>query len=258
MVDTHPSRRAQPARWLLTWLLLFGVVGDGQAADFGRGFTVGGDLAVTSDYIYHGVSESNGHAAVQADLHADASSTFCGAWSSTRDRTLDPYADYDLEVYVGHRFALSSAWSATVDARSHYFLGGTQEDGSADYQQVTGSLSYLDRWTVSAGALPNAVHYWFDERVGRSLAWFGETSGQWLLLGEGLFVTGGAGYYHANGTGPSIRRGGGYLYGNAGIAFEHRRWRVDVGYFLAQGNARRLFPYPIPSDRFAGTLSWRF
>jgi uncharacterized protein (TIGR02001 family) len=248
-------------RGLLSWVLLLGVlgcVGPVPALTLDGDFTLGGVLAVTSNYIYRGVSESNGHLALQADLHADHSGTFLGVWSSTRDHTLDPYAYYDLEVYVGHRFALGSSWSATLDARSHYFVGGAQREGSADYQQAGASLSYLDRWNFSVAALPNAVHYWFDERVGRSLAWFAETSGQWLVLDRGLFVTAGAGYYHATSNGPGIRRGAGYPYGNAGIAFEHRRWRIDLGYFLTQGNARRLFPYPIPSDRFAGTLSWRF
>jgi uncharacterized protein (TIGR02001 family) len=253
-VMTARARGLPP--WLLA-LLALGSAPTAPAADLGSDIAVGGDLAVTSDYIYRGLSESNGHAAVQADLHADLNGTFLGAWASTRDHTLDPYADYDVEVYLGHRFALAGSWSATLDVRSHYFVGGPQGEGSADYQQATASVSYLDRWTVSIGAIPNAVHYWFEERVGRSLAWFAETSGQWLVLGEGFFLTAGAGYYQADGTGPRIRRSGGYAYGDAGVAFECRRWRVDVGYFFAQHEARRLFPYPI-SDALAATLTWRF
>ncbi len=58
--------------------------------------------------------------------------------------------------------------------------------------------------------------------------------------------------------GRASARGGGYAYGNAGLAFEHRRWRLDVGYFVAQGKARQLVPYPVPSDRLAGSVVWRF
>jgi hypothetical protein len=228
------------------------------AADFLGDVTAGGSLALTSDYIYRGVSESNGHAAAQADLHADSGGSFVGAWGSTRDHSLDPYADYDVEIYLGHRFDLSSAWSATLSARSHYFVGGKQEDGSADYQQISGSLTYLDRWTLSLSAIPNAVHYWYTARVGRSVAYVADTAAQWLISSAGLFATGGAGYFYASRTGPGIGAGGGYAYGNAGLAFEHRQWRVDVGYFLAQGKARQLIPYPVPSDRLAGTLTWRF
>jgi hypothetical protein len=43
-----------------------------------------------------------------------------------------------------------------------------------------------------------------------------------------------------------------------GLAYEWHNWRIDVGYFLTQDRAQRLFPYPTANDRFAGTLSWRF
>jgi uncharacterized protein (TIGR02001 family) len=253
---SRPARAAVPA-----WLLLAPLLGPcfsptAAALDLGGNFTLGGSLAVTSDYIYRGVSESDGHGALQADLHVDEGGSFIGAWSSTRDHNLDPYADYDLEVYLGHRFDLSSSWSSTVSARAHYFVAGMQEE-SADYEELTASVTWLDRWTLALSSIPNAPHYWYDERLGRSPAWIAESSGQWLLLPQGLFVTGGAGYYYASRTGAGIAAGGGYAYGNAGLAFEYRRWRLDVGYFVAQSKAGQILPYPV-SDRVAGTIAWRF
>jgi len=251
VADRHLTKRVR-ARGL-PWLLLLELsTRPGQAVDFG------GSLALTSDYIYHGVSESDGRAAAQADVHADDGGTFLGVWGSMRDNSLDPYADYDVEIYLGHRFDLSSTWSAALSARGHYFVGGNQDEGSADYQEITASLTYLDRWTLSASVIPNAVHYWYEEHLSRSPAWIADTTGQWLVYAAGLFVTGGAGYYYATRTGPGIAAGGGYAYGNAGLAFERGRWRVDVGYFLTQSKARLLLPYPIPADRVAGTLIWRF
>jgi uncharacterized protein (TIGR02001 family) len=245
------------ARWLPGLLLALGTA-PVHAVELGSNFTLGGDLAVTSDYIYRGVSESDGHGAVQGDLHLESTGgTFIGVWSSTRDHHFDPYADYDLELYLGHRFALTSAWSATLSARSHYFVGGNQEQ-SADYQELSVALTYLDRWTLEVAAIPNAVQYWFDLRLGRTPAWVADTAVQWQLRPPGLFVTGGAGYYYTDGTGSGIAAGGGYAYGNGGLAYEHRPWRVDVGYFLTQGKAREFFPYPLPSNRVAGTLTWRF
>ena len=40
-----------------------------DVGNFVPGLTPGGELALTSDYIYRGVSESDGHGAVQGDLH---------------------------------------------------------------------------------------------------------------------------------------------------------------------------------------------
>ena len=250
---SRPARAAVPA-WLLLCALLSPLA---VALDLGGNLTLGGSLAFTSDYIYRGVSESNGHDAVQADLHLDDAGTFIGAWGSTRDHNLDPYADYDVEVYLGHRFELGNAWSSTLSARAHYFVAGTQE-GSTDYEELSASISWLDRWTLTLSSIPNATHYWYDYRLGRSPAWIAESSGQWLLLPQGLFVTGGAGYYYASRTGTGIAAGGGYAYGNAGLAFEHGHWRIDVGYFVAQSKAGQLLTYPVPSDRLAGTLIWHF
>jgi uncharacterized protein (TIGR02001 family) len=218
-------------------------------------FSLGGSLALTSDYIYRGLSESDGHGALQADLHLDsAEGTFLGVWGSTRNHSLEPDADYDLEVYLGHRFRLSDTWSATLDAHSHYFVAGRQ-DLSADYQELAASVSYMDRWVLSVTAIPNAVRYYYYYRTSRSPAWVADTSGQWLL-GHGFFVTAGAGYYHQNNGGgiPHV----GYAYGNAGLAFEYRSWRLDVGYFVAQQQAQQLVPYPIVNDHFAATVLWRF
>lgn len=258
----HRSRAAHPRQLLLLLLLAAGVE-PGHAEGFGRDWTLGGSLAVTSDYIYRGVSASNGNPAGQADLHAVTGNTFFGAWGSSRDDELDPYARYDVELYIGHRFDLGNAWGVTVSGRAHFLVGGDQEIND-DTEELSASLSYLDRWTVSITAIPNAVRYWFFPRLGfykrlsRSPAWVADTGVQWLI-GKGFFLTAGAGYYRSTGTGPGIEAATGYGYGNAGIAFEYRRWRIDVGYFLAdEERARKSMPYPSANEQVAATLAWRF
>jgi hypothetical protein len=80
---------------------------------------------------------------------------------------------------------------------------------------------------------------------------------QWLLY-KGIFLTGGAGYYHVTGTGPGIYAAYGYAYGSVGLAWEHRRWRVQLGYYVTGDKARVLVPYPSANERFAGSVAWRF
>jgi uncharacterized protein (TIGR02001 family) len=221
--------------------------------------SLGGDVAITSDYIYQGLSETDGRAAVQLDLHASTlGGTFIGVWTSTLDRNFRPYAGYDVEEYIGQRLALGSAWNIAATATNYSYLGG-QQYYSSDYQRLTASVSYLDRWTFSLSAMPNALRYSGEYRTGRFPAYDAATAGQWLIA-KGLFITGGVGYYLFTGTDstPYPNPSMGYVYGNAGLAYQWRSWRVDVGYFVAQGRAQQLFPYPIAKDRFAGTLSWRF
>jgi len=255
-----PRLRKAPA---LTGLLAgTACLGTGGAwADVPTGIdnlSFGGGLALTSNYIYHGVSESDGHGAVQGDLHlATSGGTFLGSWGSSRDSDLEPGASAVLELYLGHRFELSSTWSATLTGRAHVYLGSNEYEPSADYQELAGTVTYLDRWSLSITAIPNAVRYWVFTRISRSAAWVADASGQWLF-GEHFFVTGGAGYYYSTGTGPGVERATGYAYGNLGVAYEVRHWRLDVGYYLTQDAARRSFPYPTASQQFAATLAWHF
>jgi uncharacterized protein (TIGR02001 family) len=238
--------------------LLGAVTATAEVATPLAGVNVGGDLAVTSDYIYRGVSESDGHGAVQGDVHVGTSGgTFLGIWASSRDGDLQPGADAVLDVYLGQRFELSTQWNATLSARSHYYLGASEYEPSADYQEIAVAASYLDRWSFSISAIPNAVRYWKETRLSRAPAWVADVSGQWLF-GDHFYLTGGAGYYYSTGTGPGIESATGYAYGNIGVAYELASWRLDVGYFLAQDAASRSFPYPVANDRVAATLSWHF
>ena len=249
------SRASLSAAGLLcAWIALSLVPAQrAQAVSFG------GDIALTSDYIYRGFSESDDKPALQLDLHASLlSGTFAGVWISSLDHKYRPYADVDLEEYIGQRFDLNSEWNTSVTVTNYSYQGGHQFY-SSDYQQLSASVGYLDRWSLMVSAIPNAVRYWGDYKYGRYPAYDAETSGQWLLY-RGLFVTAGAGYYLFTGTnaGVNVRSSLGYAYGNIGLAYEWHSWRAEVGYFLTQKRGQVLFPYPVANDRFAGTLSWRF
>jgi uncharacterized protein (TIGR02001 family) len=219
--------------------------------------TFGGDVSLTSDFIYRGLSESNGHPALQLDLHAsDVSGNFIGVWGSTRDRGVEPRADADVDVYVGHRFNFVGTWSTSLSAHYYAYVAG-QQDRSSDYQELSASVSYLDRWTLSLSAIPNAIRYLPYYRVERSPAYVAETTVQWLL-GNHLLVMGGAGYYSIDGAAEYGSSAGGYAYGNAGLGVIWRRYRLELGYFVTQNRAQSLLPYPLANDRVAATLSFSF
>jgi uncharacterized protein (TIGR02001 family) len=213
---------------------------------------IGGEITATSDYIFRGISQSNGHAAAQIDLHASTpGGNFVGGWASTLDEN-----DYELQLYVGHRFDLTPAWSATLTAVDYTYFRHSRAS-SDDYQELSASLSFLDRWSVSATVAPNAVRYWKGWRAGRHPAYVADATGQWPLVGR-VFVTGGVGYYYLSGSSLPGSGGTGYSYGNAGLAYEQQSWRLDVGYFFTDERAQELFPYPRANNRLAATLSWHF
>jgi Bacterial protein of unknown function (Gcw_chp) len=260
-----PTRQRVAAGWLCaTAIAILSPHAGHCQADPGA---IGGNLVLTSDYIYRGVSQSDGHGALQGDLHAStASGTFAGVWASTRDQDLEPGTSAELQLYLGQRFSLGGAWSATLSGRADYFVGGSA-DHSDDYQEISAALTWLDRCTFSLTAIPNAVRYSASiyypgyYHVYRSPAYVADGSGQWLLteglLGGGLYLTAAAGYYYSTRPDHDPPAAIGYLYGNAGLALERRRWRIDVGYYASQSRAAQLFPYPV-ARRLAATVSWQF
>jgi hypothetical protein len=260
---SHLGKTLATPGWLCACTLAVLWAGPGRCQTGGA--TLGGNLAVTSDYIYRGVSESDGHGALQADVHAATDAgTFAGVWASTRDRNLVPRTAGELQLYFGQRFALGSAWSATLAARADAFVGNASS-GTDDYQELGLTLAWLDRWTLSLSAIPNAVRYLtYDtpygyseyHRLGRGPAYVVDSAAQWLLV-RGLFATGGVGFYYASSLGAGPLTTTSYAYGNAGLAYQLQRWRIDLGYFTAQRRAARLFPYPV-ANRLAATLSWQF
>jgi uncharacterized protein (TIGR02001 family) len=224
------------------------------APRFAAAITFDGDLGYTSDYVFRGISETAGRSAGQVDLHlTSGDGTFVGVFASTLGhvwhRGYDSFGwNYELEEYLGHRFDLSPTWSTTVTAVNYSYQNGNAPINN-DYQELSVAVSYLDSWTVTVGAIPNAVRYNWGSRLGRYPAYTVDTSAQLPIVGR-LFLTAGAGYYTSDSTG--------YAYGNAGLAFEFKSLRLDAGYYLAQDRARALFPYGRAGSRFAGSVSWHF
>ena len=233
---------------------------------------IGGNLVATSDYIYRGVSQSDGHGALQADLHASTpAGAFVGVWASTRDGDLEPGTPAQMQIYVGQHFNLGSDWSATVSGRADYFVGAPVRH-SDDYQEISAAFTWLDRYSLSITAIPSATRYvptvcysnglqypCYD--IYRSAAFVADVAGQWLLreglFGGGLYLTAAAGCYYGSAADHDQAPAVSYLYGNAGLALAWRRWRIDVGYFAGQSRGSDLFPYPV-ANRLAGTVSWQF
>jgi uncharacterized protein (TIGR02001 family) len=276
------SQRSSRRRGVcLTWaFLISNVVIVRQAA---AEVSIDGDIAVTSDAIYRGLSESFNRPALQADVHATISTgTFAGVFAlgtfaSGSDQAGEPGATAELTGYLGQHLALGGNWNAQITAYSHHYVGGAQYVPAA-YQEIGAQLSYLDLWSVSVTAIPNAprrpaaADSYVTTRTGRYTAWVAATQAQLQLVSR-LFLTAGAGYYFVQGAGdaysyyepyPSTNpspppSGRGYAYGSVGLAYQWQRWRIDAGYFLAERSAAAtLYPYPSANGHVAATLSWQF
>ena len=128
---------------LRTPVLLFAALSaaTSAAAEF-TGYAV-----LTTDYVFRGVSFSDGHAAAQlgGDVAFDTG-IYLGAWASTVDLTSEFGSQRDLQIdyYLGYGLDLTNKWSVGANVVSYNFPGA---EGRFDYDYFEYSLAinYNDR-----------------------------------------------------------------------------------------------------------------
>lgn len=213
---------------------------------------IGGHLAVTTDYVFRGVSQTRGAPAVQADLHYQTSSGwFIGAWGSTVDLNRGPGATVELNAYGGRSWPLSGSWNARI-AAVHYAYPNDTASLRYDYDELIGSLAFRDRLAASVAWSPNTSRY---SRYGAAVDRTGVTYdlvGRWPLFGP-FAASGSAGYYDLDDL-----FGTGYGYWSAGIEVVLASLQFDLGYFSAGDQATDLFGPESTGSRWSFTAVWRF
>jgi uncharacterized protein (TIGR02001 family) len=106
-----------------------------------------GYLTLTTDYVYRGVTRSDGHGAIQlgADVSLE-SGLYAGVWGSTIDIGDGVTRQRDLEInyYAGYSYNLSDRWIIGASVVAFTFPGAL---GSIDYdhEEYSAYLNYDDR-----------------------------------------------------------------------------------------------------------------
>lgn len=212
----------------------------------------GGALALTSDYVFRGVSQTDGQAAVQADLHArSGTGWFGGAWASTVKPAPSYETAHELDLYAGHGWALSERWAATI-AYVRYLYPHAPPYSHYDAYELSAALRFDDRLSLSAAVSPDARRYsvagWSPR--GQSRAY--EIALRQPLVGP-VAVLAAAGYYDTHAL-----FGASYRAWDAGVAA--RLGAVDLALlrFGVDPSARRLFGGDAADGRWVVTIGWRF
>ena len=111
------------------------------AADFG------GYVALTTDYVKRGVTQSDGDPALHLGVELNfENGFFLGAWGSTVDISNRPAAQRDVEInyYAGYVYDVSDSWRISAGAVVYDYPGQT---GNFNYDYLEYSLggSFDDR-----------------------------------------------------------------------------------------------------------------
>ena len=213
---------------------------------------LGGYLAVTTDYVLRGVSQTRGAAALQGDLHYEnANRWFVGAWASTIDLNPGPGPTLELNAYAGLNRSLGTAWNTRLTA-VHYAYPDDSEVLRYDYDELIGSLSFRDRLAVSVAWSPNTSRYATYQVARNRTAFNYDLVGQWPLTGP-LAVAGGGGDYDLDEL-----FGTGYGYWNVSLVWALPHLQFELGLYATSGEAEELFGHETTGQRWSLTAIWRF
>lgn len=226
----------------------------------------GGSVALTSDDIYRGVSQTCGHPAAQADLHArelgaSGWAAFAGVWTSAGLGDSSCGSAKEIDLYAGYNVALSADLSATFTYTRYAFPGGGYGDPHLsgqryDYDQLGMSWSLMDRLYLTLAWTPDALGYeQYEDSIeveqNRSAFTCGLQGRQ--PLGSWLSLEASAGYDRM-----ADPFGTGYGFWSLGLTHQAGPVELDLAYFGTAARAQRLFGSESAGSRVSATLLWRF
>ena len=243
-------------RMLRVWLpAILALVGPLRCdALWGLPSTVGGSVALTSDYVYHGISESCGHPAAQLDLHfrttpgASAAETFVGVWGSAD--TGHCRTSNEANGYLGVSFLTTRNSSAKLSYVHFAYFG---EYGHIyDYDELEAAWAYQDRVFVTLAWTPDTfrfTEYGFEKD--RSALSYGLQLHQ--PVGRAFTLSAGVGYDQiADPTGT------GYGFWDVGVGYTLDPVQLDLTYVDTAARAAHLFGGYVGGSRWSATVVWRF
>jgi uncharacterized protein (TIGR02001 family) len=226
---------------LLATALVFFVLPVASAAEF-TGYAV-----LTSDYVWRGVTQSDGDPALQ--LGGDvffSSGWFLGAWASTVDIDNGPtrHRDRELNLYTGYAYDVSSLWRVSARVVSYQY---PRQTGNVDYNYVEYSLAtnYDDRVWLEYSYSPDLYNTNLDSHNVEAYA-------EWPLKGN-WSIGAGAGYYDL-----SELSGNGYGYWQLGVTGSFQYADIDFRFHDTNRSAAYVSTDERSAQRVAVTVKVSF
>ena len=111
------------------------------------------NLAVTSDYVFRGISQNNRDPALQGgfDYAFGDSGFYTGIWGSNIDFQDRNGPDVEVDFYVGWNHDFSDQWNGDISVIRYTYYGARDVYGDVDYNEVIGKLAWNKMLTFSVG-----------------------------------------------------------------------------------------------------------
>lgn len=165
------------------FLALIFLSGNSVAAD------ISGYLVLTSDYVFRGVTYSDGHFAAQlgGDV-AFENGVYFGGWATTVDIDSAANSERRLEIdyYLGYSRDITDALTVGANVVAYTFPDA-KGPFDYDYQEYSLSVNYADRLWFEYSYSPDVFHTGSETH---NYGLFSE-----LQIGDRMFASAGVGYY---------------------------------------------------------------
>ncbi|WP_460456040.1 TorF family putative porin [Arenimonas alkanexedens] len=109
------------------------------------------NAAVTSDYVFRGVSQTDEEPALQlgADLNFD-SGFYVGAWLSNVDFGAGS-PDVEIDTYLGWTTDFAEDWNFDIQVNRYNYIGEDDSFGDGDYNELITTVSWAETLSFTWG-----------------------------------------------------------------------------------------------------------
>jgi uncharacterized protein (TIGR02001 family) len=185
--------------------------------------------AVTTDYVFRGVSQTSEDAAFQASFdYGHESGFYAGIWGSGVDFGGTDSPNAEIDTYIGYSFPIGDAFEGDVQIVRYNYVGG--DESAFEYNELIGKLTWNETITGTIGYsndVFNSGEAGIYYGIGASHGW-----------DSGTTVFGGVGYYDLNDVYVSPD---GYVDWNLGVSQGFGPVELSLTYFDTDEDGNELF-----------------
>lgn len=210
-----------------------------------------GLAGLSTDHVFRGRSQTRGDPAAQAGIgYQHHSGVFGGIWASNVDYNPVESGEFELDYILGYGHDLTRDWWGEVTLRQ-YTYPKSNDLIDYDYVEVGAAVRYRDWLSLTIAYAPEWRGYFSGAVRDRDMLAL-EAGLQWPLR-AGFSAVAGVGRLELSGSGT-----GGYVFWNAGLAFQYRNFTLDVGYYDTDSNGRELLGSSALRGELVGSVIYRF
>jgi uncharacterized protein (TIGR02001 family) len=125
------------------------LIAPAHAEDQDEGWWYGGSLALTSDYVYRGVTQTDESPAIQGSLDVGHSSGFyAGVWASNVDFDEPDGIDIEVNIYAGWTFEFENDTELDLQVVRYLYPDANPGFGF-NYNELIATYSFLENYAAT-------------------------------------------------------------------------------------------------------------